>query len=239
MSLICQKGKVKSKGILDGNQFGFTLIELAIVLVIIGIILVAILKGQQLINNSKLKRMQNDLKGIEAMVLTFLDRKGRLPGDCDSDGIVEYSPSNQPQPTLIDIPSNKESPTDDYCINSSSSEDVDTPFSDLRVARVAAFGTPNLVLAKNLMGDFFVIGNATDNRTKVNVIIAYGIPAWMAKSIDMSIDGIENGENGKMRRWDVTDVGSKWPADEFNDSIISMAYFFDKELIGKPLSESL
>ncbi len=222
------------KGVRIGNQRGFTLIELAIVLVIIGIILVAILKGQALINNSKLKRMQNDLKGIEAMMLSYLDRKGRLPGDCDSDGVIEYSPSNQPQPTLLDTPSNKESPTDDYCINSGSIEDVDTPFSDLRVARVAPSGTPNLVLAKHQGGDVFVVGNAAEigTGTKVNVIVAYGIPAWMAKSIDVSIDGIENGENGKLRRWDVIDVGSVWPTDELNDTIISMAYFFDKELAG-------
>ena len=239
MRFFCQNGEAGLKRGRIGNQRGFTLIELAIVLVIIGIILVAILKGQQLINNSKLKRMQNDLKGLEAMMLTFLDRKGRLPGDCDSDGVIEFSPANQVQPTLIDTPSNKEVPTDDYCINSSSAEDVDIPFSDMRVSRVAPFGTPNLVLAKNLMGDVFVIGFAADGGARVNVIIAYGLPVWMSKSIDVSIDGIENGANGKIRRWDLTDAGSEWPTDEFNDTIISMAYFFDKELAGKTRTRPL
>ena len=65
------------------NQKGFTLIELSIVLVIIGIILGAVLKGQELINNSKAKRIQSDLKGIEAMIWTYYDRKGRFPGDCE------------------------------------------------------------------------------------------------------------------------------------------------------------
>ncbi|NPA58431.1 MAG: prepilin-type N-terminal cleavage/methylation domain-containing protein, partial [Aquificae bacterium] len=50
------------------KQKGFTLIELAIVLVIIGIILGAILKGQELIKNAQAKRVQNDMRGLEAAV---------------------------------------------------------------------------------------------------------------------------------------------------------------------------
>lgn len=50
---------------------GFTLVELAIVLVIIGIILGAILKGQDLIAQSRAKRVQNDLRGIEAIIWTY------------------------------------------------------------------------------------------------------------------------------------------------------------------------
>ena len=74
------------------NQKGFTLIELSIVLVIIGIILGAVLKGQELINNSKAKRIQSDLKGIEAMIWTYYDRKGRFPGDCNLGGTYTYIP---------------------------------------------------------------------------------------------------------------------------------------------------
>ncbi len=46
------------------NAKGFTLVELAIVLVIIGIILGAVLKGQELINNAKMKRAYNDVRGV-------------------------------------------------------------------------------------------------------------------------------------------------------------------------------
>ena len=56
------------------NANGFTLVELAIVLVIIGIILGAVLKGQELINNAKAERVVNDSCGLVALAYTFYDR---------------------------------------------------------------------------------------------------------------------------------------------------------------------
>lgn len=64
------------------NSKGFTLVELAIVLVIIGIILGAVLKGQELINNAKMKRAYNDVRGVTAGIYTYMDKYGlKLPGD--------------------------------------------------------------------------------------------------------------------------------------------------------------
>ena len=60
---------------------GFTLVELAIVLVIIGIILGAVLKGQELINNAKMKRAYNQYREVLAAVYTYYDRYGKYPGD--------------------------------------------------------------------------------------------------------------------------------------------------------------
>ena len=63
------------------KERGFTLVELAIVLVIIGIILGAILKGQELINNAKMKRFYNQYKEQVAAFYTYYDRYGKFPGD--------------------------------------------------------------------------------------------------------------------------------------------------------------
>ena len=63
------------------KQGGFTLIELAIVLVIIGLILGAILKGQDLIVNARGKKFINWVQQWKVMQLTHLDRKGRYAGD--------------------------------------------------------------------------------------------------------------------------------------------------------------
>ena len=63
------------------SQEGFTLIEIAIVLVIIGLILGGVLKGQELIENSKVKNAVKDLEGVGAAYYSYVDRYKRLPGD--------------------------------------------------------------------------------------------------------------------------------------------------------------
>jgi prepilin-type N-terminal cleavage/methylation domain-containing protein len=64
-----------------GAQSGFTLVEIAIVLVIIGLLLGGVLKGQELIEQSKIKRVVNDFNSITAAVYTYQDRYKALPGD--------------------------------------------------------------------------------------------------------------------------------------------------------------
>lgn len=71
------------------EEKGFTLIELAIVLVIIGIILGAVLKGQDLIAGARAKKFINDAgKKWEVATWTHFDRKGRFPGDLDINGVI-------------------------------------------------------------------------------------------------------------------------------------------------------
>jgi prepilin-type N-terminal cleavage/methylation domain-containing protein len=63
------------------SQAGFTLVEIAIVLVIIGLLLGGVLKGTELIENSKVKRAVGEINGITAALYAYQDRYQRLPGD--------------------------------------------------------------------------------------------------------------------------------------------------------------
>jgi prepilin-type N-terminal cleavage/methylation domain-containing protein len=63
------------------KQAGFTLIELAIVLVIIGLLLGGVLKGQELINSAKVKNMAADFKNIQVYIYGYQDKFKALPGD--------------------------------------------------------------------------------------------------------------------------------------------------------------
>lgn len=60
---------------------GFTLIEISIVLVIIGLLLGGVLKGQEMIENAKIKNLKGDFEGVTAAVYAYQDRYGALPGD--------------------------------------------------------------------------------------------------------------------------------------------------------------
>ncbi len=63
------------------SQSGFTLIEIAIVMVIIGLLLGGVLKGQEMITNARLKNVVNDFNGISAAIFSYQDRYNALPGD--------------------------------------------------------------------------------------------------------------------------------------------------------------
>ena len=62
-------------------QKGFTLIEIAIVLVIIGLLLGGILKGQELINSARVRNLADSTSGIQAAYFGFMDRYRKVPGD--------------------------------------------------------------------------------------------------------------------------------------------------------------
>lgn len=69
------------KSISKSRQTGFTLVEIAIVLVIIGLLLGGVLKGQEMIENAKIKNLANDLKGVSAAYYAYQDRYKAVPGD--------------------------------------------------------------------------------------------------------------------------------------------------------------
>jgi prepilin-type N-terminal cleavage/methylation domain-containing protein len=63
------------------SQHGFTLVEIAIVLVIIGLLLGGILKGQEMITQAKIKNSIADFSGISAAYYGYQDRYRAIPGD--------------------------------------------------------------------------------------------------------------------------------------------------------------
>ena len=63
------------------QQQGFTLIEIAIVLVIIGLLLGGVLKGQELIQNARVRNVIALQDGVKAAYFGFQDRYRGIPGD--------------------------------------------------------------------------------------------------------------------------------------------------------------
>lgn len=60
---------------------GFTLVEISIVMIIVGLLIGGTFGGMKLIENMQVNKTVQDLKAIESAALTFRDTYGRLPGD--------------------------------------------------------------------------------------------------------------------------------------------------------------
>lgn len=75
MSGIC-----KNKAVPEASS-GFTLVELAIVITIIGLLIGGVLKGQEMIQNARVTATIAQIKSYQAAMETFRDRFDQMPGD--------------------------------------------------------------------------------------------------------------------------------------------------------------
>jgi prepilin-type N-terminal cleavage/methylation domain-containing protein len=87
------------------RQHGFTLIEIAITLAIVGLMVGGVLKGQEMITNARLKKLERDNTSIAVAIHSYQDRYHQTPGD-DSSASTRFSMysdgSNDPAPGDID-----------------------------------------------------------------------------------------------------------------------------------------
>lgn len=63
------------------TQRAFTLVEVAIVLVIIGLVMGGVFKGQALIDSARVRAVAAEMSGFQAAWLAFTERYRAIPGD--------------------------------------------------------------------------------------------------------------------------------------------------------------
>jgi len=68
---------------LQSKQKGFTLVELSIVLVIIGLIISSVLVGQDLVRSAELRSVVTQYESFNAAIGTFRGKYNGIPGDID------------------------------------------------------------------------------------------------------------------------------------------------------------
>lgn len=74
------KNSVESR-LKNNHNSGFSLVELAIVLIVIGLIIGGVLKGRELIESARLKSVLTQLNEYRVATGTFMDMFDALPGD--------------------------------------------------------------------------------------------------------------------------------------------------------------
>jgi len=214
------------------NQKGFTLLELAIVLVIIGIILGAILKGQELINNAKAKRLLNDTKGLATLQYTFYDRYGRFAGDCDNNGVID----NGVNSAIIPSNFNATSATLGFCYDPNNPQpgNLDSQWNELGQAQLVSFSNARDVARNPYNGALYAGAAADPNVVGLyhNVIVATQVPCYAAKVVDQAIDGGIDANNGYVRILNGTNYGNAGNAATWDcnseQQLVSYVYFFDR-----------
>ncbi len=83
---------------------GFTLIELSIVLVIIGLVVGSVLAGKWLIRTSELQSVSSDVHMFKAAVMTFRIKYDAFPGDMPNATDYWGTDSNCPSTTYDGVP---------------------------------------------------------------------------------------------------------------------------------------
>jgi len=172
------------------NQSGFTLIEIAIVLVIIGLLLGGVLKGQELINSAKVKNLAGDFKNIPVYIYGYQDKFKALPGD-DSlvvahvSGVLASTPAGTQGNGVINglwWPANQ----------------TDESHLFWQHIRLAGFGpgstdqTAADYLPRNAVGGLIGVTNAAQspitNLKGTYIVCSNAIPGKFAKQLDTTLD---------------------------------------------------
>jgi len=205
------------------NYKGFTLIELAIVLVIIGIIIGAVLKGQELIQSARIKKFISEIRKSETAIWTFLDRNGRFPGDGNNNGLIA---------DWLDTDTN---PYQDLVTNSKLLSDKDNPIVLGNFRFWISFGVrgipPNVTDAPLL--NVIVICPADNNWCR-SFITSEELEFF--KAFDAVVDGTADAKNGRVRggtqafitkdKWILNSQPSD-PGTDWGSNTISLIYYFD------------
>lgn len=174
------------------TQSGFTLVEIAVVLVIIGLLLGGILKGQELIENSRVKSAANDINAIRAAYAGYIDRYKRLPGD---DGTVTTLRARGGSWAGITAAGNQDGviAADVANLNSPPTGERLAFFQHLRAAGFLS-GNPattgTAALPRNPWGGFVNIVNDTNQgRTGARLQVCLGnVPGKAAVALDSTLD---------------------------------------------------
>ena len=74
------------------RQRGFTLVEISIVLVVIGLLLGGVLKGQELITSARVRSLADQNAAVQAAYYGFIDRYRQVPGDWSATAAAQVIP---------------------------------------------------------------------------------------------------------------------------------------------------
>jgi prepilin-type N-terminal cleavage/methylation domain-containing protein len=201
---------------------GFTLVELAIVLVIIGLIMGAILKGQDLIRSAKEKNFyRHFIWKWKEDVLMYYDKTGYLLGDGQQNGGTASSPDG-----LFDnIYLSKTNTNGAKVIARLKAVGIIPPSTNVDdPGRFVIKGKYARSIVRAYLYHFY----DRNNRVYYNAIYFIGIPTDVAIAVDKIIDGEANGTSGLFKRYvGGSELFGSWPDDASTTRTVNAAFIVE------------
>lgn len=195
------------KGLLSTNR-GFTLIEMAIVLIIIGIIIGAVIKGKDLVRGAEQKKIYTKyLNEWRTAYLNFYDRTGNILGDMydaanaaqGQDGQADTAPGGEAAPTDAGRDDLKDGPAAGSAYMGMDQVGLEVPTTNVsdewQYKYVDSAGTAHFL-------DIAFEWSGTYNYMMIN-----NVPAELALAFDTMIDGSADGTAGDF----LSGAGAAWP----------------------------
>ena len=165
------------------KQKGFTLVEIAIVLVIVGLLIGGVLKGQEMITNAKLKRIESDNAGIAAAMFSYQDRYTQLPGD-DPNADTRFDIFSGASGTLI---GNGDGLIDGDWADTDSTQETKVFWKHLRASGLIAGGGLDDVQPTNAYGGLIGVRDSALEITG-HVTVFGSIEGPIAKILEVRLD---------------------------------------------------
>ena len=179
---------------MNRNQSGFTLIEIAIVLVIIGLLLGGVLKGQELINSAKVKNLAGDFNNIPVFIYGFQDKFKAVPGD-DANVGIHVTGGTACTPAAANLCATNNGIIDGNWNATSISSESFVFWQHVRLAGFAPGPTDTTsanYLPKNAAGGAIGVTNAANTAiiglTGSYIICSDAISGKFAKQLDITLD---------------------------------------------------
>jgi len=186
----------RRKGLAVVRERGFSLVEIAITLVVIGLLLGGILKGQEMINSAKVRNLADLSSGVSAAYFGFIDRFRRVPGDWDArqaaqaigvaisgggndNGRIDNDPTSQPfaEPNAL-----WEHVAKAGFIEGAYTGDRGVPTTTSNQTPLNAF---NNIVVMGRTADYISANFAS---TRLTLVLGRGVPVDIAQELDIKLD---------------------------------------------------